>query len=74
MFGTPHLCPDEQRSEREIVLHREHEVGFLLPQFMGALASEMSGSRLPDRCHARSGDSLFSSVRGLFMQLRQLRF
>lgn len=73
MFGTTHSCPADASLQPEIVLHREHEVGLLLPQFMGALASEISGSGTSDRCLGRSGDSMFSGLRASFMQLLKRR-
>lgn len=68
MSGTTQSCPGDSIPGTSIVLHREHEAGFLLPQFMGALASETSGSGMTDRCQSRSREGLFSRLFASLMQ------
>ena len=62
MIGTPEPCAHSAYPDTSIALHREYEAGFLLPQFMGALASETSGLNLTDRCQQPSGASLFARL------------
>lgn len=73
MIGTTQSCPDGYFPDNSIVLHREYEAGFLLPQFVGAMASEMSGLSMPDMCQARSGERMFSRLRASLMQSLKLR-
>lgn len=73
MFGTTQSCSGDSYPDTSIVLHCEHEAGFLLPQFMGALASETSGLGMTDRCQPQSGEGLFSRLRAALMHSLKYR-
>lgn len=73
MFGTHQSCPGVSHPDTSMVLHREHEVGFLLPQFMGGLASETSGLGMTDLCQPQSGGGLFSRLCTSLMHSLKLR-
>lgn len=73
MFGTTQSCPGGSYPDTSIVLHREHEAGFLLPQFMGALASEASGFGMTDMCQPRSDEGFFSRLCASLMKSLKLR-
>lgn len=62
MIGTTEPCTRSAYPDTSIVLHREHEAGFLLPQFMGALASETSAQGMTDGCQSRSDKGLLSRL------------
>ncbi len=62
MIGTTEPCACSAYPDTSIVRHREYEAGFLLPQIMGALASETSASVMTDRCQPRSDEGLFSRL------------
>lgn len=73
MFGTTQSCPGGSCPDTSIVLHREHEAGFLLPQFMGALASETSELGMTDMCQSQSGQGLLPRLcASLMHSLRSL--
>ena len=72
MTGTPEPCARSTHPDTSFVLQREYEAGFLLPQFMGALASgasEVGASGMTDLCPQRSGTGLFARL----MQSLKLR-
>jgi hypothetical protein len=73
MYGTTQSCPGGSYPDTSIVLHREHEAGFLLPQFMGALASETSGLGMTDMCQPQLGEGLFSRLCASLMHSLKLR-
>ncbi|MHC8407443.1 MULTISPECIES: hypothetical protein [unclassified Pseudomonas] len=72
MPGTTQSCTDGC-SATSIVLDREHEAGFLLPQFMGALASETMGLTLTNRCQQPTGPGVFARLGASLMQSLKLR-
>lgn len=73
MTGTTPSCAGCCCPATLIVLDRELEAGFLLPQFMGALASETRGLTLTDRCQERSGPGVFARLGASLMQSLKLR-
>lgn len=73
MPGTTQSCPGGAHPDTSFVLPREYEAGFLLPQFMGALASETSGSGLSDRCQQRSSDGPFARLHASLKRALKLR-
>ena len=74
MSGATQSRPGNAHPDNSDVLYREYEAGFLLPQFMGALASETHGSGRIDRCPRRSGEGMFSKFRVFLMQSLPLSF
>lgn len=73
MFDTTQSCHGGSYPDTSTVLHREPEVGFLLPHFMVALASETNGLGMTDMCQPPSGESMFSRLRASLMQSLTLR-
>lgn len=62
MFRTTQSCSGGSYLDTSIMLNREHEAGFLLPQFMGDLESEIGGLGITGMCQPQSGEGLFSRL------------
>ncbi|CAH0177567.1 hypothetical protein [Pseudomonas brassicacearum] len=63
MIDTP--CTGNLRPDTPFAIYPEHESGFLLPQLMGALASESARVVSNDLCH----DTLLAKAGAFVMRL-----
>ena len=59
MIDTPHACADSLWPDTSSVTHSEYESGFLLPQLMGALASESAAPGSRYLCQGRANKASF---------------
>lgn len=60
-------CPGNLWPDTSVAIHQEHESGFLLPQLMGALASESAGSVSNDLCQRHTNSALLARA-GAFVR------
>lgn len=73
MIDTPHVCVDSPWPDTSSVTYSEYESGFLLPQLMGALASESAGLATTGVCRWRGSGALFLKMGASLMQALRLR-
>ncbi|KQW41759.1 MULTISPECIES: hypothetical protein [Pseudomonas] len=60
-------CPGNFRPDTSVATYQEHESGFLLPQLMGALASESAGFVSNDLCQQRAHGTFLAKT-GAFVR------
>ncbi|KKA09446.1 hypothetical protein VP02_02705 [Pseudomonas ogarae] len=60
-------CTGSLWPDTSIVIYPEHESGFLLPQLMGALASEFAGFVSNDLCQQRAHGTFLAKT-GAFVR------
>ncbi|MHC8320731.1 hypothetical protein ACYZT4_08520 [Pseudomonas sp. GB2N2] len=74
MSDITHSCADSSWPDSSFVPHSEYESGFLLPQLMGALATESGGLEMRGACPLRSNKALFLKLWASLMQALNLRY
>ncbi|ALQ03313.1 MULTISPECIES: hypothetical protein [Pseudomonas] len=65
-------CTGNLRPDTSVATYQEHESGFLLPQLMGALASESAGFVSNDLCQQRAHGTLLAKAGALVMRVLKL--
>lgn len=73
MFDTTKTCAGSPWPDTSVLTHGEYESGFLLPQLMGALASESGGFGLRDESQRPTNGALFLKLRASLKQALALR-
>lgn len=66
---TDTTCTGNPRPNTSVAIYQEHESGFLLPQLMGALASESAGFVSSDLCQQRTHGALLAKAGALVMRV-----
>jgi hypothetical protein len=73
MYDTTKTCAGSPWPDTSVLTHREYESGFLLPQLMGALASESGGFDVRHGSQRSTNGALFSRLRASLKQALKVR-
>ncbi|MGO4320489.1 hypothetical protein [Pseudomonas sp. KB_12] len=65
-------CTGNLQPDTSVATYQEHESGFLLPQLMGALASESVGFVSNDLCQQRAHGTLLAKAGAMVMRVLKL--
>ncbi|MGX1175468.1 hypothetical protein [Pseudomonas sp. R151218B TE3479] len=65
-------CTDNPWSDASVATHPEYEGGFLLPQLMGALASESSAPVSNVLCQPRTNGAMLAKASAFVMRVLRL--
>lgn len=65
-------CTGNPRSDTSVAIHPEYEVGFLLPQLMGALASESVAPVSNVLCQPSTSGAMLAKASAFVMRVLRL--
>jgi len=74
MIDVAHSCDGNRWLDTPAMADTEYEGGFLLPQLMGALASESRAAPVTHRSSKRQNDTSLLTLRATFLRALKLRF